>query len=287
MGSESEACVDELLAKVTAINNLLTQYESKSEPSEDLTCDAREILSSTQAFIDNNKHIIPAYCMKKASEAVKKLDSCLNRSRGSSTIFKFSSGTSKGVAPNSTPKVEFPAEPTPEVKQPQYIICSSDKACDFSNLADERVNLKPDQVLCKDISLTKMLRCGVKIFGCANTVYIRGLEGCSVTICLASRAITIAHCKNCVFQLVCQQLRIDSASECTFEIYTSSRSMMESSKNLKFECYNLSKSEFAGEQLDSFLTEAKFDPNANNWKCIDDFDWLCPSIPSKNYTISE
>lgn len=282
MKTESELCVDALLVKTSKIEDLVEKLSS--ERDDELLCQARDLYLNTQSFISNNKSLIPSYCLKKVTDSLRKLDSYISEPQKTKLQFKFKS-VPKVVA--VSPEKSLPLEENDKVE----INLKDSVSTPFFGFRDcqgKKLELNELEVESKDISLINLINCDVNIVGIANTIYIRNLEDTSVTVCLACRAIAVINCNNCQLKLICQQLRIDSTSKCTFKIYTSARSMLESSRELEFHRLSLdSLEDKSAEQVRDLLIKANFDEQNNNWKCIDDFDWLSPDSASKNYKIVE
>lgn len=281
MGSESEKCVDELLLKITKIDELLTKLDrlEKCDEENEFLKEGRDLDSSMQAYLDSNRSLIPPYCLKKAADALKRLETHLNRPQKTKLLFKFKPSAARESSPKKDDLL---------VETKEHSIVSSTPLFGFQNLTEQKLKLSSDEVESKDVSLINLSKCSVTISGLANTVYIYGLNDTLVNVHLACRAITIRNCKDCRFNLICQQLRIDSTFDSSFEIFTSTRSMLESSKGLSFkrlDLGNIEQTELSNEELSDLLTNAQFDINQNNWNCIDDFDWLSPNSPSKNFKL--
>lgn len=280
MKTESELCVDKLLIQLGKIDNLVEKLTSNK--SDELICEARDLSTKIQSFIDNNKSIIPSYCLKKAVDSLKRLENFINEPQKAKLKFKFKSALRTDIEPKEVSINES------EIISVKDNIGVSPTSFGFKNRSNERLALEQPDVEAKDISLIDLEKCDVNIVGLANTVYIRNLKNTSVAVCLACRAITVINCTNCQFKLVCQQLRIDTTTQSTFKIYTSVRSMLESSKELEFHCLDLDSIERVGhEQVIDLFNKANFNVERNNWKCIDDFDWLSPDTKSKNFSTVE
>lgn len=276
MTTDSERCVDDLLRRLTNVDNFLVDLESKTS-DEKLMLEAREQLTSTQSFIDNNQALIPGYCLKKALDSLKKLENFVNKSHESKMQFKFKPSASSPSRPKAPPSE--PIDKQPESKP--YTHTMQGDTSGFSRRNGESLELNPSEVDSKDITLSDLENCNVVIRGMANTVYISNLKNTSVSVGIACRAITVKECRNCIFKLVCQQLRIDSTFDSKFEIYTSARSMLENSNGLEFRRLHLDSG------LIESMQKCSMDSNSNNWKCIDDFDWLSPNAPSQHYKLVE
>lgn len=289
MTSESELCVDRLLESSARIDQLLLEFANNPTPDKNnlLFQESRELITSTQNIIDYNKTVIPGYILKKSNDSLRKLQRQLDESTKPKLKFKFTT--------SSTSKPEN-FEPTViDDAQTKLASISSHRADQiatdqtffgFRNKTSGHHVMNEDDSRSKDISLIDMKNCKVSIFGLANTVYISNLEGLEVSVLIACRAIKIVNCRRCHFKLVCQQLRIDSTEDSQFEVYTSARSMLESSKQLTFKQINPDSLDIGLDTLKGFMAEAKFDIQSNNWKQIDDFDWLTPDKPSNNYKLT-
>lgn len=290
---EGEQCVDDLLLKLNTINELVERFANEtkacaSQPQDTLIRESREALKDTQHFINENKLLIPAYCLKKVSDSMRLLEGRVNSSTKTKLQFKFKSTPNKPVDSSDAPQTTSNKSGDIEATKSNNVANSDDRFYGFKNLKSETLVLEVERSESRDISLIDLTDCRVQIFGQANTVYIRDLTNTSVTVCLARRAITVIGCRSSQFNLICQQLRIDSTSQCCFSIYTSARSMLEASSELIFSPISLDEiSDRDTASINRLMDENKFHWIDNNWKCIDDFDWLVPSSPSKNYKLVE
>lgn len=285
MTNESEKCVDELLAKVVQLNKLAELLETNA--SEQNVQQAWSLVADTNLLIDNNRSIIPGYCLKRACEALRTLTLKLEKPCKEELQFKFKSFSSS-KQPGSTGKIERQNENQPGEISPKAVIPSAN-IFGFQNKSDETLSLSGAEVEFKDVSIVRLRNCDVEVRGLANTIYMNSLTDTRVSIYLASRSITVKDCENCKFKLICQQLRIDSTKSCEFEIFTSARSMLESSQGLVFKPLDISSLGDVQQtsQSDNLMERVKFDPKQNNWRCIDDFDWLSTEVASKNFTLVE
>lgn len=254
------------------MDELLDKLKVSSKLSVD---EARKAVKDIENYICNNSAIVPPYFLKLAQDEVRQLEAFIHQPVG----FKFKKKTDSPKK-ESEEKAPTKDDPSPSEVEPE----SSDAAPSFGfkSKSDETLILSNDQVDGKDISLVDLKKCSIEIKGCANSVYIKNLVSCEVKIGLASRAILMADCTDCQFVLICQQLRIDSSNDCTFELYISSRAMLENSKNLSFRCLRWT---FDG--MEELLKRVNFQADNNNWKQIDDFDWLSKDTKSKNFKLLE
>ena len=285
MSTESERCVDKLLVEVNKMDDLSKRLEA--EQTDELIEESRESITRIRTYLANNSAIIPSYIMKKISESLKRLEKQINNWSRSKLKFKFKTNSSEPNPSGST--VDAPSSKTKDsdaIKTRPAIVTSN--FLGFQNRNNEHLSLGGTEVESKDVGLVGLNNCTVTIVGLANTVYIRDLTDTSVTICVACRAINVRNCSNCKLKLICQQLRIDSTTGSEFTIFISARSMLEASTDLKFrelKLEDLYKGDVTEEQVRDLLKMAEFNVKQNNWKCIDDFDWLSEEVPSRNYKL--
>lgn len=290
MANECEACVDELLRRQLLAEQLLARFQDPNFQDETASlhtiAEARSFVLNTQTFIDNNRAVIPSYCLKKVTDVLRMLEININRPKKTNFQFKFRAPSQRIEEGN--------LQTTQEVVMRNSVGCSSNQhtvttpeTLGFRDKTKQTLFLNSNEVHSKDVSLINLDQCNVRITGPANTVYIRNLTNTKVTVFLACRSITITNCRDCHFELVCQQLRIDSTQTSRFDIFTSARSMLESSKALEFAELKFDSVEgIESGEIDELLTVANFNKSKNNWKCIDDFDWLSSNTPSKNFKLA-
>lgn len=286
MSSESQKCVDQLIVTVNEIDKLLELFDSKQDVS-DIREIARQKLSTTQAYLENNRHSIPSYTLKKVTDSLKKLERRIDRPQKQDFQFRFKSKPIEHDIIEQKGQ-DIKMEVTPSKPEPkQFTLPEEINFCGFKDRSKESMSLDSSDVHGKDISLINLEACEILIKGSAETARLRDLKGCTVTIILAIRSITVINCSECIFKLCCQQLRINAAKSCQFELFTSARSMMEESSGLTFKCLDMDtlKPWLNEEERKEYFDNAKFNIDRNNWNCIDDFEWLSPSIPSKNFTL--
>lgn len=281
MANESERCVDQLLIMMGDINRLIEQLHKQDKPPS-LHSEARQVLTSSRSFVENNRQSIPSYSLKRIVETLNKLELEIERPRKQDFKFKFGSKLEPSTGEEQTVK------DVSEAHSGQMLDVQTN-FCGFRDKTGEKLELGPEEVMSRDVCLSNLNNCEVLIRGLANTIHLRHLKDTKLTICLASRAITVNDCLSCDFNLICQQLRINTTKDCRFNVHTSARSMLEESTGLQFSPIDMGsiRDKITAEEEKEYFTAAGFDIGKNNWRLIDDFDWLSPSAPSKNYKIVE
>lgn len=264
MVNETERCVDILIERSNEIDRILSEFGTKHN-----TDDLIKIITDTQNYIRDNKPLIPPYILKKINQSLNRLEQHVEHSKRKLS-FKFKSSTpSRNVNQKET------AEKPIEINK---VNCPT-KLFGLFNKDHEKLALNQEDVDGKDISLINIKFCHVIVNGLADTARLKDLKNVSVDVLIARRAITVTNCFDCKFKLACQQLRIDSSENCEFEIYTIGGSMLEASNKIIFK-------ELKSSNIQKIMTEAGMNDGTNNWKCINDFDWLSDQ-DSKNFEIVE
>jgi len=255
--------------KLDEINNMLTSIETNCMKTENFP-DILQKIYELQGFVNDSKTFLPAYNMKKCSNEIKDVTKCYEQMHEKlmpKKKFAFGKRPPKSVIKG---KVEDKFEPINELK-----VYKEDYG--FKNRSNENLKLSEDETLSKDIALDVLTNCNVLICGTPSTVRVSSVTSCKIFAC-ASTSIFVENCKDTIFVCASQQLRIHDTVATDFYIYVTSSAIIENCKQLRF----------APLSLDSPLIKmsfemANFDESNNNWKVINDFDWLSSYESSPNW----
>lgn len=256
--------------KLKEIKDMLTDVEKNSTETAEHFHVILQRISELQEFLNDSKTFLPAYNMKKCSNEIK--DVTKHYEQMHEKILpkkKFAFGNRPKAAVKA--KVEDKFEPINK-----SIIYKED--CGFKNRTNENLILSEDQTLSKDIALDMLSNCNVFICGLPSTVRVSLLSSCKIFAC-ANTSIFVENCKDTIFMCASQQLRIHDTVATDFYIYVTSSAIIENCKQLRF----------APLLLDSPLIKrsfemANFNETNNNWKIINDFDWLSSYESSPNWS---
>ncbi|KAF7287250.1 hypothetical protein GWI33_002069 [Rhynchophorus ferrugineus] len=131
--------------------------------------------------------------------------------------------------------------------------------CGFYKRTHEVLSLSGVEIYKKDVSLEKLTNC--KIFtGPIST------------------SIFAENCQNCTFVIACQQLRLHSSRNIDIYLHVTSRAIMEDCTEISIAPYN-----WLYENIDEHFAESGLDRLVNNWRSIDDFNWLNMEKRSPNW----
>lgn len=255
--------------KLKDINDMLTNIENcynKAEYFQEIFQKINEL----QEFVNDSKTFLPAYNMKRCSNEIKDITKYYEQMYEKilpKKKFTFGKRSTQTVVKT---KIEDKFKPINELK-----VYKED--CGFQNCSNENLKLTADQTFMKDIALDVLSNCNVFIYGTPSTVRVSSLSNCRVFAC-ASTSIFVENCKNTIFICASQQLRIHDTVATDFYIYVTSSAIIENCKQLRFAPLTLS-----SEQLQKSFEMANFDVSHNNWKNINDFDWLSSYESSPNW----
>ncbi|XP_025201998.1 tubulin-specific chaperone C [Melanaphis sacchari] len=260
--------------KSKEINDMLIDIENKSIKTDNFH-DILQKINELQELLNDSKTFLPAYNMKKCSDEIKDITKRYEQLHVKlQPKKKFTFGkqpTRQPTTPEAKAKAEEKFEPISEPK-----VYKED--CGFKNRSDENhLILKEDESFMKDVALDTLTNCIVLICGTPSTVRATSLTQCHVYVC-ATTSIFIENCKDSVFICASQQLRIHDTFDTSFYIYVTSSAIIENSKQLQFAPLSLK-----GLILKKAFEMAKFDESKNNWKIVNDFDWLSSYEPSPNW----
>ncbi|XP_022176921.1 tubulin-specific chaperone C [Myzus persicae] len=255
--------------KLKEINDMLISIENNCIETDNFH-DILQKINELQEFLNDSKTFLPAYNMKKCSNEIKDVTKCyeqLHEKLQPKKKFTFGKRPPKSVV---KPKVEDRFEPIDESK-----VYKEDLG--FKNRSNENLILTEDETFSKDIALDVLTNCNVIICGTPSTVRVTSLSTCKIFAC-ASTSIFVENCKDTIFVCASQQLRIHDTFATDFYIYVTSSAIIENCKQLRF----------APITLNSLLLKksfeiANFDETNNNWKIINDFDWLSSYESSPNW----
>lgn len=254
--------------KLKEINDIFFNIEKNSIKIENFQ-ELLHKINELQEFVNDSKTFLPAYNMKKCSNEIKDITKCyeeLHEKLLPKKKFAFGKRPVKSVV---KAKAEDKFEPINKFKV--Y------KDYGFKNRSNENLKLTEDETFSKDIALDALINCNVFICGTPSTVRVSSLSTCKIFAC-ASTSIFIENCKNTIFVCASQQLRIHDTAATDFYIYVTSSAIIENCKELRFAPLTLN-----SPLIQKSFELTGFDGSNNNWKVINDFDWLSSYESSPNW----
>jgi hypothetical protein len=74
--------------------------------------------------------------------------------------------------------------------------------------------------------------------GITDILFLKNLTNCKILAGPTKSTVFIDNCTNCTIELNCHQLRIHNTDNTRFGVFTSSKGIIEDTKNVLFKRYN-------------------------------------------------
>ncbi|KAL4238145.1 hypothetical protein ACF0H5_002857 [Mactra antiquata] len=225
-----------------------------------------------QRFVTESTMFLPAYDLQQTQENLSKLQTSIQEKRNElipKKKFAFKS-KKKGTV---SEKVE--EKPKPVLEDEDVLLAD----CKFSDRNGEQL-VMDSTINKKDVALTCLDSCIVKLHGTPSAVHINKLSNCTILSGPVSGSIFIRECKNCTFVVACQQLRIHTTTDTKFYIHVTSRAIIEDCSTVSFGPYN-----WTYDDIEKHYEMSGLDKRRNSWDDIDDFNWLAADKHSPNWSL--
>ncbi|NXF08135.1 TBCC protein, partial [Smithornis capensis] len=241
-------------------------------------------LQALQKLLTGSVRFLAPYEVRQGQEAVARLQADLAARRQQlqpKKKFAFRA-LKKEAAPGSAPRLAETAPPAPAAPGPGLAEgeAGGPPSCGFSGAQDEELELGPAELLQRDVLLSELRGCRVRLRGNANTLRVRDCHGCTVLCGPVSTSVLVDGCSGCLLALACQQLRTHRTRGCRFFVQVTSRAVIEGCTGVSFAPYSWS---YPGIEAD--FESSGLDRGSNNWNLVDDFDWLATDKPSPNWRV--
>uniref|UniRef100_A0A8C5K4B6 Tubulin-specific chaperone C n=1 Tax=Jaculus jaculus TaxID=51337 RepID=A0A8C5K4B6_JACJA len=171
------------------------------------------------------------------------------------------------------------AAPSPG-PSPEAGTLASSWACGFSNLQSQVLEKGAEELRQRDILLTDLSDCTVRLYGNPNTLRLARALRCKVLCGPVSTSVFLEDCSDCVLAVACQQLRVHTTRDTRVFLQVTCRAIVEDCRGIQFAPYTWS---YPG--MDEDFQGSGLDRNKNNWNDVDDFNWLARGVPSPNWSI--
>ncbi|KAM6406163.1 tubulin-specific chaperone C [Pluvialis apricaria] len=245
-------------------------------------------LQGLQKLLTESVRFLAPYEVRQGQEAVARLQADLAARRQQlqpKKKFAFRA-LKKEAAPGSKPPPAESAEPARPAAAPApghgpaEGEAGGPPLCGFSGAEAQELELGPAELRQRDVVLSELRGCRVRLRGNANTLRVRDCRGCTVLCGPVSTSVLVDGCSDCLLVLACQQLRTHRTRDSRFYVQVTSRAVIEDCAKVSFAPYTWS---YAGIERD--FESSGLDRNRNNWNLVDDFDWLATDKPSPNWSL--
>lgn len=120
-----------------------------------------------------------------------------------------------------------------------------------------------------DFALEGLEECEVRLLRPSNSLWIRRLTRCTIVAVPLPGSIYVTECTDCTFVMGARQVRLHTSTGCDFYLHVSSHPIVERCDGLRFAPYPALPAPLTG-----VVAAAGLDPSRNEWRQVDDFDWL-------------
>ncbi|KAJ0060654.1 hypothetical protein NL108_016833 [Boleophthalmus pectinirostris] len=233
-----------------------------------------------QKFLNDSMLFLTQYDLRQSQEALRSLQSALNDARDEAMPKKKFTFRARSKATEKSEKT--PTEtPTQDTTTTDGGGTETDtEQCGFSNLSDANLTKTAEEIEKRDVLLTGLKNCKVKLLGSCATLHLKHIESCEILCGPVSGSVFVDQCRDSVLALACQQLRTHNTSSTRVYLHVTSRAIVEDCAGVGFAPFAWS---YPGLERD-FLVSG-LDPSRNNWNLVDDFNWLVPGTQSPNWSV--
>ncbi|XP_059387234.1 tubulin-specific chaperone C-like [Carassius carassius] len=267
--------------KTTVEEMLYSCNHNDRDKSQNTLEEATLKIQQLQKFFNDSMMFLTQYEIRQAQASLQKLQSSLAEKRDEllpKKKFAFRSkntGASKQPTPDQQTSDKSDAAGTVVVDAAVSVY-----QCGFSN-ADSQVLIKQaEEIQQRDVLLSHLTNCKVRLYGCPSTVHIKNVRGCEILSGPVSSSVFVDQCTDSTLSFPCQQLRTHNTTATRIYLHVTSRAIIEDCHGVQFAPFAWS---YPG--IEDHFKVAGLDPNRNNWREVDDFNWLAAGTPSPNWTV--
>ena len=240
-------------------------------------------ISNLWKFISDSLSFLPNYDVRRAQEIVKEIRIQVLEKR--ETLMPKKKFTFK-CRQRLTPSVKSQSRSTScddstkkEVSGTQQTApAATSSMVGFSDQFDETLTLSDAECSGKDINISNINNCTVYMKGSPTAVRFNKVMNSRIYCGPVSRSVFVNDCIDSELHLACQQLRIHTTINSKFYIHVTSKAIIEDCEELGFADYD-----FVYENRDRHFSASGLSRETNNWKDVDDFNWLKLDEPSPNW----
>lgn len=266
-----------------AVEELLQGGESVERLEE-----AAARLQGLQKLLNDSVLFLAAYEVRQAQEALAQLQAALADRRQQlqpKKRFAFKTRRKDAVlaphvvdaAPGAAVAESIPASPAPLTEEGPV---GSSWLCGFSNLKSQVLEKRAEELHQRDVLLTELSDCTIKLYGNPNTLRLSKARSCTLLCGPVSTSVFLDDCSECVLAVACQQLRVHTTRDTRIFLQVTCRAIVEDCHGIQFAPYTWS---YPG--IDRDFESSGLDRSKNNWNDVDDFNWLARDMASPNWSV--
>uniref|UniRef100_A0A8C6UD24 Tubulin-specific chaperone C n=1 Tax=Neogobius melanostomus TaxID=47308 RepID=A0A8C6UD24_9GOBI len=237
-----------------------------------------------QKFLNDSVLFLPQYELRKAQAALQSLQAALNEARDEALPKKKFAFRARSKATEKTPTNTQDSPPpqsdVPDGGSSKAALKPESEPCVFSDLSDETLTIAASEIERRDVLLSRLRNCRVRLQGSPGTLHLKDLEACEVLCGPVCSSVFVDRCTDSVLALACQQLRTHNTRDTAVYLHVTCRAIIE-------DCSGVSFAPFAWTYpgLDRDYETSGLDRSRNHWSDVDDFNWLAAGTPSPNWSV--
>lgn len=262
--------LDTFTERVRDINNALAILESDSTSAPlalrfDTISKDMQIL---QNYLSSSTLFLPDSVVKRFQRELADLTANLDATKSKLIPKKKFGFRAKGAAASNTAKPV--AAPNASAQTVEWTV---------QNKNNQEILLEHDSVNGKDLTMSKLTNCLVRIVGHPGSLQLSNVKNCLVISGPVARSVFADNCTASKLVFGCQQFRLHTSFDCDIYMQVTCRGIIEDCRQISFAPYT-----FTYDDIDLDFVKAGLDVSKNNWTDVADFNWLSADKVSPNWT---
>lgn len=273
--SAEKAAIEELLSSCPQTD----QHQKATKVLEEATHKTQLL----QKFLNDSTLFLTQYELRQAQESLQKLQGSIAEKRAEVMPKKKFAFRSRAAGATQQPAVPPSSSEGQAKADPGHSVVDSVIAaeqCGFSNAHHEVLIKHSGEIQQRDVLLSHLTNCKVRLYGSPSTLHIKHVRGCQILSGPVSSSVFVDECEDSTLVLACQQLRTHNTTSTQIYLHVTSRAIIEDCHRVRFAPFN-----WTYHGLDDDFRVSGLDPKRNNWSQVDDFNWLAAGTPSPNWTV--
>lgn len=230
-------------------------------------------IACLQRYHSDSVAFLPVFVSASAKTKVEELGGRLATVRDRLVPKKKFVFSSKGSGTAASAKQPKPQQQQHQPQQPALQPTLHD-------LKGGDVTLEAGAIEAKDVLLSSLTDCTVRLLSHPATVHLHNLTNCTIICGPVHRSALIERCTGCNLVLACHQLRLHSSTDCRLYLHVASTPIIEDCSGISMAPYAL-----RYPTLSDDVTASGLNWERNLWDRIQDFYHLAGHVASPNWSI--
>lgn len=143
---------------------------------------------------------------------------------------------------------------------------------------NQEILLEDTEVNGKDLTMTSLTNCLVRIVGHPGSLQLSNVHNCLVLCGPVARSVFVDNCTGSTLAFGCQQFRLHSSTDLAVYMHVTCRAIIEDCTEIRVAPFNFG---YAAIEVD--FAKADLAMAKNNWRDVADFNWLSADKASPNW----